>query len=466
MELVKKEVVKKAGASRGAKKVTAGPVAPGVADVESAAVIDAGPRKKSRPELTVTQETTVTTIHTCGRISRRALAEDREDAALSTLNFSVITGIGQHVPEPTEDVLDTALGIALVASALEKKVTRVTPTFNAPAAIEGYTESAPTRNKSQTPTSVAPLNSIDSDETGHGNAESEIRLSQSDVHIGFPEDICAVAAILVAKDSTEERSVALIARNDGIAMSATAMSGVAAHEEVGDAPTDPGEVATPMSESVNTEGETSIMPDVTRTPTIAPVMPGSEEEKAARKVRYDAKRVMIREIAASQLHQEELAKSDPNLVSVSSFILHEQSLRRRSGGRLLKETAELFIQKGIAEKKMSDALQQKRTTLEEGDISAQAETVLILSDTVEAEPGEFLGEHNPVVALGELRNRTTSTILVAGQTCETEMCGIAIITDARDDTSLANDGTVRVGDVVAHGLDESDAISLDDTLCL
>jgi len=363
----------------------------------------------------------------------------------------------------TGNVVDTALGIALVASALGKKVPRVTPTSNAPATTECYIELEPARKKSQTPVSVAPPNYIDSNDAGHGDTESEIRLSQSDIHIEFPGEICGMAAISVAKDGAEERFVAPIAKNDGVATLANAMSGVGAHEEVGDAPTDPGEVVTPMSGSVNAKGEASIMPDTTRTPTTTPNVPGSAEEKVARKVKYDAKQKMLREIAANQLFQEELAKANLNLVSVSSYMNKVCGIGQ--GAILLKETAELFIQRGISGKVTSDMLKQKGTTLEKDGVFAQAETILILSPTtVSAELGEFMGEHNSVVALGEPRNPETSTILVAGQTCETLVCGITTVTHARDDTSLANDVTVRGGDIVAHGIDESDTISLDGTV--
>jgi len=462
IEQDKKEVGKKIRALRGAKKVTASQITPGVTDVEPPALIDAVLRK-SKTESTGTQETTVTTVPTRGRISKRTVAEDREDAALSTLKYSAITGTGSHVSEPIEDVLDTALGIALVASALGKKLPRVTPTTNISPMTECYAELAPARKKSQTPKFVAPPNPIDSVDAGHGDTESEVRLSQSDLHIRFPGDICGMTAISVAGDGTKERFVTLIAKNDGVAVFGTAMSGVAAHEEVGDAPTAPGEVATPVSGSVDAEGKISITPDASRTPTTTPVVPGSEEEKVARKVKYDNQQKMLREIAANQLLQEELAKADPNLVSVSSFL--NRVCGTGKGAQLLKETAELFIQRGVAEKVMGESVKQKGTTCEEDGVSDQGEAILILNPTtVSAELKEFTGEHNVVVAMGEPSNPKTWTILVAGQTCETKLCGIATATDAQDDSSQANDGTVRVGDIVAHRLDKSDAISLDGTV--
>jgi len=50
------------------------------------------------------------------------------------------------------------------------------------------------------------------------------------------------------------------------------------------------------------------------------VAPRSAEERAMWKNKRDNKLRLIKEIAASQLLQEELGKTDPNLVSVASFL--------------------------------------------------------------------------------------------------------------------------------------------------
>jgi len=41
--------------------------------------------------------------------------------------------------------------------------------------------------------SVTPPNSVESDDAEHGDGGSEVRLSQSDVHIGLPGDACETA---------------------------------------------------------------------------------------------------------------------------------------------------------------------------------------------------------------------------------------------------------------------------------
>jgi len=93
-------------------------------------------------------------------------------------------------------------------------------------------------------------------------------------------------------------------------------------EKTNDVPTIPGEVATPVRESSGAAAvkEPSVLPEAILKPATIAIIPGSAEEKAAMKTKYDRKQEMLREIAASQLLQEEIAKSDPNLLSVSSFM--------------------------------------------------------------------------------------------------------------------------------------------------
>jgi len=193
------------------------------------------------------------------------------------------------------------------------------------------------------------------------------------------------------------------------------------------------------------------------------VVPDSEEDKVARKARYDATRAMIREIAASQLLREELAKSNPNLVSVSSFMNKVCGVGQSA--QMLKETAEMFIKKAIAGKVPSERLKLKETTLGQGAVFGQTEDILISSPiTGSLEHGEFAKNNVAAFALGKPQDPATSTVFVTGDACEISVNVIETVTDQPDDRSLANDGTVRVGDVEAHGIDESDAISLDDTV--
>jgi len=310
-------------------------------------VISAAPRDKPKSDTIVIIEAIATTAPTRDRVSKRAVTRDRDDAALSTLKFSAMTGAVPCVPEMVGDAQDTELGIALVASALGKKVPRVTLTSIALVRKDCRVEVAIGHKKNMTQTSVAPPNSVDSDDPGHGDVESEIRLSQSDVQVEFPGEICEIAAILVAKDGIGTRSVALIAEDDDVAMMANAMSSVASYEEVDDASTGPGEVATLLSESETAGGKAFLVPDPTRTQTTTLVVQWSEEDKMARKARFDATQKRIREIAASQLLQEELAKSDPNLASVSSFLNRVCGVGRSA--KLLKDGRSLHTKGNCGE---------------------------------------------------------------------------------------------------------------------
>jgi len=82
--------------------------------------------------------------------------------------------------------------------------------------------------------------------------------------------------------------------------------------------------------------------DLTNSPRV--IAPGSAEEKAMWKNKRENKLRLIKEIAASQLLQEELAKTDPNLVSVASFL--SKVCGTDEGARHLKETAGLLIREG------------------------------------------------------------------------------------------------------------------------
>jgi len=142
--------------------------------------------------------------------------------------------------------------------------------------------------------SVARPNFIESDDAERGNTGSEVRLCQSYVHIGFPGDVsgttvstglvvqstevtvssfstsiraCTETSTVDPGNGAEARFLVPIAESDGIVVFSNAMLGVAAHEEVSDAPTAPGEVATPVSELVDAAGiiAPSVLPEAHRT---------------------------------------------------------------------------------------------------------------------------------------------------------------------------------------------------------
>jgi len=372
----KTEGEKRARTSRGTKKATASQSITGSADTEPVASAVAVPHNPT-PKSTANQEPTVGADPYRGRVNRRAGAKRRGDDALATLKFSAIADAGLHLTEPTEDVSNTKLGIALVASALGRKVPRISADLTVASMTKCYVGLAPTRKKSKAPAAVAPPNSVDSDDVERGDTESEVRLSQSDVHIGFPGDVgetttdTGVVSLITEtaigdsspvheyprinpeiatadpRRDAEVRSVALAARKDGATVFGSGMSDVAANEEVSDAPSAPGKIMTPVSELADTTGKTSETPESYQTPLTTAVIPGSAEEKAIWKVKFDNKQKMIRVIAASQLLQEELAKTDPNLVRVASFLNKVYGTDR--GAQLLKEMADLLVRKGMTE---------------------------------------------------------------------------------------------------------------------
>jgi len=143
--------------------------------------------------------------------------------------------------------------------------------------------------------SVAPLNSIESDDQEHTEVGSEVRLCQSDFHIGLPGDAietatntrgsvptevaisdgpvgqgptqpCAVENVIGAEINMGERPVAQTGGKDGAAVFATAMTDVAANEEVSDEPIAPGLISTPASSSIKRKGFSERAQERTRSP--------------------------------------------------------------------------------------------------------------------------------------------------------------------------------------------------------
>jgi len=300
-----------------------------------------------------------------GPANKRATVERRGDDALSTLKFSAIADT--RATDSQEGKGDTALGIAFVAPALGKKVPRVPSCRTAGSMPECCVELTSTQRKTKTPVPAAPPNSVDSIDTG-----SEARFSLSDVHVGYlieaPEtsmNLGEVNSILSAMIEIEpittatiiaidERAlfVAPIPSRDAVAAFSTAMLEVAAHEEVTEEPVAPGEIQTPVRESADVAPE-----EITnarrsgQTPEPVAIVPVPRRVDAVGKTRYDQKQKMIREIAASQLLREELAKRNPNLVSAASFLREISSTE--AGYNELKEMTEARIRGGLAERGMA-----------------------------------------------------------------------------------------------------------------
>jgi len=116
------------------------------------------------------------------------------------------------------------------------------------------------------------------------------------------------------------------------------MLAVAEFEEVRGEPPNTELGATEMGSEVDTDGGRVEMPQNR-------VVPGSAAEMLAMKNKYDNRQRAIKEIAVSQLLQEELAKSDPNLVSV--FASMNKVCGTSSEAQKLKEAALSAKQKGV-----------------------------------------------------------------------------------------------------------------------
>jgi len=189
---------------------------------------------------------------------------------------------------------------------------------------------------------------VESDDMEHGEGSSEVRLFRSDVHIELPDDSGVIAAI--AEMRPEVRSTVATDKSDEASAFASGMSDVAANEEVHDEPAAPGMIVTPVSYLVDPEKigkKKGLSRGLGKLASERPI-PGSAEETIIMKSKYDNKQRMIWEIAANQLLQDELAKSDPNFVCVSAFL--NMVCGTDKGALKLKETAESVIQGGLLSK--------------------------------------------------------------------------------------------------------------------
>jgi len=383
---------KKVGMSRSTKKVMAPlTVAVPIDTLPVASVIAGPPNPTTEPSVGAGLDR--------GRATRRAGADCRGDDALATLNFGAITGADWLVSAPCGDTSNTTLGIALVAGALGRKVPRLSNDLALAGMTECYVGLAPTRKGSKALVAVAPPNSLESDDVKHADSGSEVRLSQSDVHIGFPGDVGEAATDMGTVGQTTEVAVSDIVPGldptqisrgvgdpDGANVLDTGMSGVDADEKVSDTPTASGEITTPVSEQAGISGSTHVPLESLQTPVATIVVPGSAEEKAMWRVKRDNKEKMIREFAASQLLQEELAKTAPNLVSVASFL--NKVCGTGSGAQQLRETAGLLIQKKPTEEAMP------RTSMREADATGKDAASPVLEPPAEAR------DSNTVLATG------------------------------------------------------------------
>jgi len=251
------------------------------------------------------------------RSGKRATVERPADDALSTLKFTAIAESLAHNVGSAESTLEVDLGIAFVAGALGKKVPAV---LSKPALIgisDCYVELASTRKKSKAVVSPAPPNSVDSEDLGMLDDISEVRLSQSDVHVGYPEELSEAETDVNSRPIADVPIVSSIQTSSETFAVGDAMLDVAAIEEVGDELPILGEGATGMSSGVNTDEVDGGHVNTPQIPLGGQVVPGSEAEIVGMKNKYDNRQRVIKEIAASQLLQEELAKCDPSPKKIS-----------------------------------------------------------------------------------------------------------------------------------------------------
>jgi len=199
--------------------------------------------------------------------------------------------------------------MALVASALGRKVPATRNSDGIATMIECHVELSTEFANANRSASIAPPNSVESDEAELGEGNCDARLSQSDVYIKLPGDPTGEMKAAVALVLAEVVSATGPNRGGEAVLFASAVADDAANEETSAEPVAPGVVADSALSALQVTGSAEIRPT-----------PGSVEEKAYMKAKYEGNQRRIREIAATQLLQEELAKVDPCLVSISAFL--------------------------------------------------------------------------------------------------------------------------------------------------
>jgi len=157
----KRETEKKPGSSKPSKAGLAATVAQGVATTVKP--LD-GEVSGAVTTVIVRTEALVATESKRSRASKRATAECRGGNALSTLKFCAIVEPCFSTIESSGDMPDAELGITLVASALGRKVSRVSSDKNTTGLTECYVELESTKRKSKVSLPAAPPNSVDSDD--------------------------------------------------------------------------------------------------------------------------------------------------------------------------------------------------------------------------------------------------------------------------------------------------------------
>jgi len=185
VERDRREKEKKGGTTRGTKEETVSQVAAGIPVGESGASVRMALVERTPVSSSSTRSVPIA-IADRAKNGKRATSVGLGEGPLSTLKFSAIETASLREVEAGEDAADVELGLALVAGALGKKVPRKSVARSGYATTACYVALMDPRKKSGISKVVAPPNFVDSEEVEHDDTGSEIRLSQSDVHIGFP----------------------------------------------------------------------------------------------------------------------------------------------------------------------------------------------------------------------------------------------------------------------------------------
>jgi len=176
----------------------------------------------------------------------------------------------------------------------------------------------------------------------------EVRFSQSDVQVGFPEEVNEPVTATEPTMLVEGLTGSDTQKSDGACAFAfaNAVLGIAAEREVANEPINPDPIAETMSSVANEGNKTGAEDRAPPGTSAGRIVSGSKEEAVAMKLKYDNRQRMIREIAVSQLLQEELTKSNLSFGSVISFM--NKVCGTDSAAQKLEEAALSAIQKGAA----------------------------------------------------------------------------------------------------------------------
>jgi len=216
------------------------------------------------------------------------------------------------------------------------------------------------------------------------------------------------------------------------------MLDVAAIEEVG---ATLGGAATGMSSGVNMDEVDGGQVNTPQIPLGGQVVPGSEAEIVAMKNKYDNRQRAIKEITVSQLLQKELAKSDPNLVSVFAFM--NKVCGTGSEARKLKEAALSAIQKGTVIRE------------EAVPMAALVNTVVTEGESIAATGTE---KRDGVIDAADVEEYTKEPESV------TKSRPTTIVDGVRDAIMKPSDASVALPDEAVQEHDATDVISLADTI--